>query len=133
MMKKYFTILMISVFVVIGGMAKAQLVKQKAKVEEKKQSDRDWVNSSFEKDGVYGACVNDAYEFLKGKKAKVRPIVALIGTGVDLEHEALKANVWKNPKEKPDGKDNDKNGYVSSDAKDAISVHWKPLPALKSL
>ena len=93
MMKKYFTILMISVFVVIGGMAKAQLVKQKAKVEEKKQSDRDWVNSSFEKDGVYGACVNDAYEFLKGKKAKVRPIVALIGTGVDLEHEALKANV----------------------------------------
>ena len=112
MMKKYFTILMISVFVVIGGMAKAQLVKQKAKVEEKKQSDRDWVNSSFEKDGVYGACVNDAYEFLKGKKAKVRPIVALVGTGVDLEHEALKANVWKNPKEKPDGKDNDKNGYV---------------------
>lgn len=70
MMKKYFTILMISVFVVIGGMAKAQLVKQKAKVEEKKQSDRDWVNSSFEKDGVYGACVNDAYEFLKGKKSK---------------------------------------------------------------
>lgn len=111
-MKKYFTILMMSVFVVISGMAKAQLVKQKAKVEEEKQSGRDWVNSSFEKDGVYGACVNDAYEFLNGKKAKARPIVALVGTGIDLEHEALKANVWKNPKEKSDGKDNDKNGYV---------------------
>lgn len=112
MMKKYSIILMMSVFVAIGSAAKAQLVKQKAKVEEQKQSDRDWYNCSFEKDGVYGARVNEAYEFLKGKKAKTRPIVALIGTGVDTEHEALKANIWKNPKEKADGKDNDKNGYT---------------------
>ena len=112
MMKKYSMILMMSVLVAIGSAAKAQLVKQKAKVEEQKQSDRDWYNCSFEKDGVYGACVNEAYEFLKGKKAKTRPIVALIGTGVDTEHEAMKANIWKNPKEKTDGKDNDKNGYT---------------------
>lgn len=112
MMKKYFMILMMSVFVTIGSAAKAQLVKQKAKVEEQKQSDRDWYNCSFDKDGVYGAGVNEAYEFLKGKKAKARPIVALIGTGIDTEHEALKTNIWKNPKEKADGKDNDKNGYV---------------------
>ncbi len=111
-MKKYFTILMLSVFVVIGNVTMAQLVKQKTKVEEKIQSNRDWYNSSFEKDGIYGACVNEAYEFLKDKKVKMRPIVALIGTGIDLEHEALKENVWKNPKEKLDKKDNDKNGYV---------------------
>lgn len=112
MMKKYFTILMMSVLVAIGSAAKAQLVKQNSKVEEQKQSNRDWYNCSFEKDGVYGVGVNEAYEFLKGKKAKAKPIVALIGTGIDTEHEALKANIWKNPKEKADGKDNDKNGYV---------------------
>lgn len=111
-MKKYFIILIMSAFVACWSAANAQLVKQKTKVEEQKQSDRDWYNCSFEKDGVYGARVNEAYEFLKGKKAKTRPIVALIGTGVDTEHEALKANIWKNKKEKADGKDNDKNGYV---------------------
>lgn len=111
-MKKYVIALIVSVFVVMSGVANAQLVKQKTKVEEKNQVDRDWYNCSFEKDGVYGACVNEAYEFLKGKKVKTRPIVALIGTGIDTEHEALKTNIWKNKKEKSDGKDNDKNGYV---------------------
>ena len=111
-MKKYVIALIVSVFVAISGAVNAQLVKQKTKVEEKNQVDRDWYNCSFEKDGVYGACVNEAYEFLKGKKVKTRPIVALIGTGIDTEHEALKANIWKNKKEKEDGKDNDKNGYV---------------------
>lgn len=111
-MKKYVITLIVSVFVAISGAVNAQLVKQKTKVEEKNQVDRDWYNCSFEKDGVYGACVNEAYEFLKGKKVKARPIVALIGTGIDTEHEGLKANIWKNKKEKADGKDNDKNGYV---------------------
>ena len=111
-MKKYVITLIVSVFVAISGAVNAQLVKQKTKVEEKNQVDRDWYNCSFEKDGVYGACVNEAYEFLKGKKVKTRPIVALIGTGIDTEHEGLKANIWKNKKEKADGKDNDKNGYV---------------------
>ena len=109
MMKKYFMLLIVSVFVGVCTV-NAQLVKQKVKID--KQSERDWYNSSFDKDGVYGDCVNEAYDFLKGKKVKARPIVALIGTGIDLEHEALKANLWKNAKDKPDGKDNDKNGYV---------------------
>ena len=111
-MKKYVITLIASVFITMGSVVNAQLVKQRMKVEEKNQVDRDWYNCSFEKDGVYGACVNEAYEFLKGKKVKARPIVALIGTGIDTEHEALKANIWKNKKEKSDEKDNDKNGYV---------------------
>ena len=69
-MKKYVITLIVSVFVAISGAVNAQLVKQKTKVEEKNQVDRDWYNCSFEKDGVYGACVNEAYEFLKGKKVK---------------------------------------------------------------
>lgn len=76
------------------------------------QVKNNWQNGSLEQDGVYGAEIDRALDFLKGKKAKHRPVVALIGAGIDLEHEALKDNLWTNPKEKADGKDNDKNGLV---------------------
>ncbi len=79
---------------------------------QKKQSDLDWYNCSFDKDGVYGCEVNKAYDFLKDRKIKKRPIVALIGTGIDVEHEDIKQAIWVNPKEKADGKDNDKNGRI---------------------
>ena len=80
----------------------AQLVKQEAETQ-KKQSELDWFNCSFDKDSVYGAEVNKAYEYLKAnkKKAKKRPVVALIGTGMDVEHEDLKHAIWMNPKEIP--------------------------------
>ena len=106
-MKKYFLLLMASVCI---SVADAQLIKQNE--EQKKQADLDWYNCSFDKDGVYGAEVNKAYDFLKGKKIKKRPVVALIGSGMDIEHEDLKQAIWVNPKEKADGKDNDKNGLV---------------------
>ena len=63
-MKKSFILLIMSVFLTVD-IVNAQLVKQKVKTD--KQSDRDWYNCSFDKDGVYGACVNEAYEFLKEK------------------------------------------------------------------
>ena len=107
-MKKYFLLLMASACI---SVANAQLVKQNDQGE-KKQSDLDWYNCSFDKDNVYGAEVNKAYDFLKGKKMKKRPVVALIGSGIDVEHEDLKQAIWFNPKEKADGKDNDKNGLV---------------------
>ena len=106
-MKKYFLLLMASVCI---SVADAQLIKQNE--EQKKQADLDWYNCSFDKDGVYGAEVNKAYDFLKEKKIKKRPVVALIGSGMDIEHEDLKQAIWVNPKEKADGKDNDKNGLV---------------------
>ena len=106
-MKKCFLLLMASACI---SVADAQLIKQNE--EQKKQADLDWYNCSFDKDGVYGAEVNKAYDFLKGKKIKKRPVVALIGSGMDIEHEDLKQAIWVNPKEKADGKDNDKNGLV---------------------
>ena len=106
-MKKYFLLLMASACI---SVADAQLIKQNE--EQKNQADLDWYNCSFDKDGVYGAEVNKAYDFLKGKKIKKRPVVALIGSGMDIEHEDLKQAIWVNPKEKADGKDNDKNGLV---------------------
>jgi len=40
-------------------------------------------------------------------------VVAILDTGIDYNHEDLKANVWRNAKEIPgNGKDDDKNGYV---------------------
>lgn len=41
------------------------------------------------------------------------PVIAVIDTGIDLFHEALKPNLWTNPNEIPDdGIDNDGNGVV---------------------
>lgn len=106
-MKKYLLVLVFSIAV---SFTYAQLIHDGAQGQ--KQSDMDWYNCSFDKDSVYGAEVNRAYEFLKKKKIKKRPIVALIGFGMDVEHEDLKENIWINPKEKNNGKDNDKNGLV---------------------
>lgn len=106
MMKRYFLLLALGLSTC---MASAQLIKQGDQLA-KKQSDLDWYNCSFEEDGVYGAEINKAYEFLKGKKLKKRPIVALVGTGLDIEHEDLNQAIWFNPKEKANGKDDDKNG-----------------------
>ncbi len=51
-----------------------------------------------------------AWDINHGKKDIV---VAVIDTGVDVEHEDLKANLWKNKDEIPDNQiDDDKNGYV---------------------
>ena len=108
MMKKYFLLVVLGLCM---SMANAQLIKQGNQTP-KTQLDLDWYNCSFSEDGVYGAEVNKAHEFLKGKKLKKKPIVALIGTGIDAEHEDLKQAIWINPKEKADGKDNDKNGLV---------------------
>lgn len=108
-MKKY---LIISIWIAMLGVitpGKAQLVKTQQQANKLRG---DWYNASFEKEGVYGAAVDQAYDFLQGKKVKKQPIVALIGGGMDVEHEDLKDAIWINRKEKPNGKDNDRNGYV---------------------
>jgi subtilisin family serine protease len=43
---------------------------------------------------------------------KSNVLVAVLDTGMSVSHEDLTANVWSNPKEKKDGKDDDKNGFV---------------------
>lgn len=39
-------------------------------------------------------------------------VVAIVDSGLDLNHNFLKNNIWQNPFDKIDGIDNDNNGYV---------------------
>jgi hypothetical protein len=80
-------------------------------LEQKQILDGSWYKESPES-GKIGIDLQGAKDLLKKRKMKKVPVVALIGTGADIEHEALKNSVWVNPKEKADGKDNDNNGYA---------------------
>lgn len=72
-----------------------------------------WSHLDLVKDTLPGMSVDKAYaELLKGKKGK-KVIVGIVDSGVDINHEDLKAVIWTNPKEIPgNGIDDDKNGYI---------------------
>lgn len=72
-----------------------------------------WSHLDIKKDTIPGMSVDKAYaELLKDKKGK-KVIVAIVDSGVDIEHEDLKAVIWTNKKEiVGNGIDDDKNGYV---------------------
>jgi len=59
-------------------------------------------------------------------------IVAVIDSGVDIEHPDLKANIWTNPREIPDNNiDDDHDGYVDNvHGWDFISNSASPVPKL---
>ena len=76
------------------------------------QKNEDWFNKDFEKDGQAGASINKAKELVNGKTPK-KVIVAVIDSGVDIDHEDLKDNIWVNTDEIPgNGIDDDNNGYI---------------------
>ena len=72
-----------------------------------------WGHLDLEKDTIPGMGVDRAYaEILKGKKGK-KVIVAIIDSGIDINHEDLDGVIWTNKNEIPyNGKDDDNNGYV---------------------
>ncbi len=72
-----------------------------------------WGHLDLVKDTIPGMSVDKAYaEIIKNKKGK-KVIVAVIDSGIDIDHEDLNDVLWTNTKEKPgNGKDDDNNGYV---------------------
>tara|TARA_R110001583_G_scaffold74189_3_gene205647 strand:- start:1994 stop:3658 length:1665 start_codon:yes stop_codon:yes gene_type:complete len=71
-----------------------------------------WAHADLETDTIPGMSVAKAYKFLEGKKGEI-VIVAVIDSGIDIEHEDLKENIWVNSKEVAgNGIDDDKNGYI---------------------
>ncbi len=84
-------------------------------VKESKLSEKElksWSHLDLVQDTIPGMSVDKAYKFLKGKKGKT-VIVAVLDSGVDIEHEDLKNVLWTNKKEKANnGKDDDGNGFI---------------------
>lgn len=77
------------------------------------QEQHTWSHMDLVKDTVPGMSVDKAYtEIIKDKKGK-SVIVAVIDSGIDIEHEDLNDVIWTNEDEIPNnGIDDDKNGYV---------------------
>ena len=73
----------------------------------------DWFNLNYAEDLQLGVLVDRAYaSMLEGKSPKP-VIVAVIDSGVDIEHEDLRSQLWVNTDEIPDnGIDDDGNGYI---------------------
>ena len=73
---------------------------------------KEWFLLDPETDRVQGVSVERAYELLKDKPSRT-VIVAVMDSGVDIDHEDLKDVIWVNEDEIPgNGVDDDKNGYV---------------------
>lgn len=76
------------------------------------EAPKNWHQLDLKADGYYGISLNNAYNFVKGKKSK-QVVVATIDSGIDTAQNDLKSILWVNPKEIPgNGKDDDKNGFV---------------------
>ncbi len=74
---------------------------------------KDWFLLDPESDHFQGVSSERTYStLLKGKPSKT-VLVAVIDSGIDIEHEDLKDIIWTNEDEIPNnGIDDDKNGYV---------------------
>lgn len=74
---------------------------------------RNWKDYDLVTDTIPGMSINKAYaELLQDKKGQT-VIVAVIDSGIDIEHEDLDAVIWTNTDEIPDnGIDDDNNGYI---------------------
>ena len=72
-----------------------------------------WGHLDLVKDTIPGMSVDKAYaEIIKNRKGK-KVIVAVIDSGIDIDHEDLNDVIWTNKGEIPDnGIDDDKNGYI---------------------
>lgn len=85
-------------------------LKERALTETELQT---WGHKDLVTDTIPGMSVDKAYaEIIKGKKGK-KIIVAVLDSGIDIDHEDLDDVIWTNTKEIPNnGKDDDKNGYI---------------------
>ena len=72
-----------------------------------------WGHADLIADTIPGMSVEKAYrEIIKNKSGKT-VIVAVVDSGIDIEHEDLDGVLWTNKGERPNnGRDDDGNGYV---------------------
>ena len=73
---------------------------------------QNWHNLDPETDTIPGTSVERAHKELLKDLDGDKVIVAIIDTGLDIEHENLYNNIWINNNEIINGLDDDNNGYV---------------------
>lgn len=90
------------------GFSQTKEEQKAAKAEEKRLKEiPNWYN-----DGGAGMDTDKAYKMLKKRESQT-VIVAIIDSGMDIEHEDLKGQIWVNEDEIPgNGIDDDNNGYI---------------------
>jgi cell wall-associated protease len=72
-----------------------------------------WFLQDPSADNVQGMSVEKTYTTLLKGRASKTVLVAVIDSGIDIDHEDLKSVIWVNEKEIPNnGIDDDKNGYI---------------------
>ena len=74
---------------------------------------KNWGHLDLVADTIPGMSVDKAYKEIIGNKKGKTVIVAVLDSGIDLNHEDLDGVLWTNKGERAgDGKDNDNNGYI---------------------
>jgi len=78
------------------------------------EAPRDWFHLDREQRRIPGLATRTAYEsILAGRSPRDTVVVAIIDSGIDLDHEDLRASTWTNRDEIPNNdEDDDGNGYV---------------------
>ncbi len=106
-MNKFFALFFIATLSINVAISQETISKE----EKEKQN---WFHQNFSRTGIFGFGTDDALEFLNSKGLKPKQIVvAVLDSGVEIDHEDLKDNIWNNPKEIPNNnKDDDNNGFI---------------------
>ena len=107
-MRKHTIANVLSLFltVVTPVLTQAQLIEQQPPL-------KDWFLRDPEQDHVQGVSAEKAYATLLAGQPSRTVIVAVVDSGVDIDHEDLKSIIWINEDEIPNnGIDDDKNGYI---------------------
>jgi len=74
---------------------------------------KDWFLRDPEQDSLQGISVEKTYATLLKDQPSRPVLVAVIDSGIDIDHEDLKSVIWINEDEVPNnGIDDDKNGYI---------------------
>ncbi|MCB0461975.1 MAG: S8 family peptidase [Flavobacteriaceae bacterium] len=78
-----------------------------------KAEEKVWGHLDLVSDTIPGMSVNKAYKELIKNKKGTKVIVAVIDSGIDIDHEDLDDVIWTNKDEIPNNnKDDDNNGYI---------------------
>lgn len=110
MIKKMISAALIAVAVMGIKPAKAELYQE---IQDSIVTPNDWFLRDPEQDKVQGVSAERVYSTLLKDKPSRTVVVAVIDSGVDIEHEDLEGVIWVNEDEIPgNGIDDDKNGYI---------------------